>query len=123
MYVARTSPRHSHMQYGALRNHLRARIEACRYLRQEAITLEEQEGWLAEEAGLIDALLGVDRTALQRHQGSPSPRERYAVGLHDGQALMMASEAPALRHVNEAQRDRTEKRTVGSSEGHFQPAR
>lgn len=98
MYVARSSPRHA--GHGALRNHLRARILDCRTFRREAATVEEQEGWLAEEAGLIDALLGRDRSALPRHDGPASQRDRYILGLHDGRTLVMADD-DALYGVGE----------------------
>ena len=49
---------------------------------------DEEAGWYAEEAGLIDALLGIDRTATTH----PSLLERYRLGLEDGQALLRLSQ-------------------------------
>lgn len=99
MYVVRTSPRHAGQ--GAMRNHLRARILDCRTLRREAATVEEQERWRAEEAGLMDALLGIDRTAEPHALGSPAQRERYVVGLHDGRTILQASEGVGRRVTEE----------------------
>lgn len=72
-------------------NEILSRIEWCRLQRRGAVTRDEEEGWYAEEAGLIDALLGRDRTAITH----PSLLERYKLGLEDGQALMHF--APALQ--------------------------
>ena len=70
-------------------NGIFSRIEWCRLQRKRkiAVTLEEEEGWQAEEAGLIDAWLGRDRTATRRNS-RPSLLRRYERGLRDGQALM-----------------------------------
>lgn len=70
------------------RNDILSRIEWCWLQRKGAVTRDEEEGWYAEEAGLIDALLGRDRTAFT----PPSLLERYKLGLHDGQALMRLSQ-------------------------------
>jgi len=107
MYVVRTSPRHA--GHGALRNHLCARILDCRAFQRDAATLEERERWLAEEAGLTDALLGIDRTAEPQAHGSPAQRERYAVGLHDGRTILRASE--------DVDRDVTEEDIDGAGNG------
>jgi len=66
-------------------------MQWCWLQRKVAVTRDEEEGWYAEEAGLIDALLGRDRTATTL----PTLRERYGLGLEDGQALMRF--APALQ--------------------------
>ena len=71
-----------------------SRIEWCRLQRKGAVTRDEEEGWQAEEAGLIDALLGRDRTAIKR-TSHPSSLERYKLGLQDGQVLMRF--APTLQ--------------------------
>ncbi len=63
------------------------RIEWCRVKRQQAPTPEEEEGWLAEAVGLIDALLGLDRTE-SWNNSHPTLVERYELGLADGQTLM-----------------------------------
>jgi len=65
-------------------NEILARIEWFRLQRKGVVTRDEEEGWYAEEAGLIDALLGRDRTAFTH----PSLLQRYKIGLQDGQALL-----------------------------------
>jgi hypothetical protein len=97
MYASRSSRRHA--GYGALHHHLRARIETCRFLREEAVSTEEKEGWLAEEAGLTDALLGrSDRFALP---SDPSgQRDRYVVGLQDGRSILVAAKRPSTFQRN-----------------------
>lgn len=65
-------------------NDILARIEWCRIQRKGIVMRDEEEGWYAEEAGLIDALLGRDQTALTH----PSLLQRYRIGLQDGQALL-----------------------------------
>ena len=75
-------------------NEILSRIEWCRLQRKGAVTRDEEEGWQAEEAGLIDALLGRDRTAM-RKTSHPSFLERYRLGLQDGRVLMRF--APALQ--------------------------
>jgi len=64
-----------------------ARLAWCRLQQEEAITKEEAERYLAEEEGLIDAMLGRNRLDMygQRQQ---SRRASYELGLLDGQALM-----------------------------------
>ena len=64
-----------------------SRLAWCRLQRKEALTTEEAERYLAEEEGLIDAMLG--RNRLERYgQGGKLRRESYELGLQDGQALM-----------------------------------
>jgi hypothetical protein len=53
----------------------------------QAITKEEAERLLAEEEGLLDAMLGRDRTQ-SYSQKQRSIVTSYEIGLHDGQALM-----------------------------------
>ena len=66
---------------------VRSRLAWCRLQRVQAITKEEADRFLAEEEGLLDALLGRDRTDLySQHQRSIVTS--YEIGLHDGQALM-----------------------------------
>jgi hypothetical protein len=65
---------------------IKSRIKWCRRLREAARTWEEAEGWRAEEAGLLDAWIGVDRTAITRCcllYRFP----RYQLGLRDGRTL------------------------------------
>lgn len=69
-------------------NQISWRIHWCQYQQQlKTVTRDEREGWWAEEAGLMDALLGRDRTAFMK-AGHPSQFTRYLCGLHDGQALL-----------------------------------
>ncbi len=72
----------------ACSNQIHGRINWCRFQQQlTTITLDEREGWWAEEAGLMDALLGKDRTTyMQATHGSQL--RRYLCGLHDGQTLL-----------------------------------
>ncbi|TLY25101.1 MAG: hypothetical protein E6K66_04245 [Nitrospirae bacterium] len=65
-----------------------SRIEWCRLQQQlPSVTCEERAGWLAEEAGLVDALFGRDRTASMREEHR-SQFTRYQNGLEDGRALL-----------------------------------
>jgi len=66
---------------------LKARLDWCQQQRQRVVTCQEQEGWWAEEAGLLDAFLGRDQTDLAP-VWYPSQFERYQLGLHEGQAIM-----------------------------------
>lgn len=66
---------------------LNARLEWCKGLRLRAGTQDEKEGWLAEEEGLHDALLGRDRSDLIA-LCYPSQVERYRLGFYDGQSLL-----------------------------------
>ena len=63
-------------------------MQWCWLQRKVAVTRDEEEGWYAEEAGLIDALLGEDRIATTH----PSLLERYKHGLEDGQTLLRLSQ-------------------------------
>ncbi len=63
------------------------RIEWCRRQRTQARTKPELEGWRAEEEGLRDALLHRDHMKQYRYS-PPDVFERYAMGLHDGQAML-----------------------------------
>ena len=64
------------------------RISWCQFQQQlTTVTPDEREGWWAEEAGLMDALLGRDRTAFMK-AGHRSQFTRYLCGLHDGQTLL-----------------------------------
>lgn len=68
-----------------------SRIEWCRLQQQlYSVTREERAGWQAEEAGLVDALRGRDRTAVMREEHR-SQFMRYQCGLEDGQALLRLS--------------------------------
>lgn len=68
-----------------------SRIEWCRLQQQlHSVTREERAGWRAEEAGLVDALHGRDRTAVMRKEHR-SQFMRYQCGLADGQALLRVS--------------------------------
>lgn len=69
-------------------NAILSRMKWCRLQRRKAVRRDEEAGWYAEEAGLIDALLGKDRTATTH----PSLLERYKYGLEDGQALVRSSQ-------------------------------
>lgn len=66
---------------------LNARLEWCKRLRFRAGTREEKDGWMAEEEGLHDALLGRDRSDLIA-LCYPSHVERYRLGFYDGQSLL-----------------------------------
>jgi hypothetical protein len=68
-------------------NLIRSRLAWCRIQRTRAITKEEEEEFLAEEEGLLDAMLGRDRTEIysQKRDFIVTSYER---GLHDGEALM-----------------------------------
>ena len=66
---------------------IRSRLAWCRVQRMQAITKEEAERFLAEEEGLLDALLGRDRTEIYSRNRC-SIVTSYEIGLRDGQALM-----------------------------------
>jgi len=69
-------------------NNIISRIEWCRLQQQHpSVTREEREGWQAEEAGLVDALFGRDRTAFIRAE-HPFQLTPYQRGFEDGQALL-----------------------------------
>ena len=68
-----------------------SRIEWCRLQQQlHSCIQEERAGWQAEEAGLVDALHGRNRTAIMRKKHR-SQFLRYQCGLEDGQALLRIS--------------------------------
>lgn len=89
---------------GHAANELQRRIEWCHLQRSMAVTRVEDEGWQAEEAGLSDALHGVDRTE-HWHNFSPSRVMRYEVGLRDGLALRAVMR---LRHCSNREREAAE---------------
>ena len=64
-----------------------SRLAWCRLQRKQAVTKDEAERFLAEEEGLLDAMLGRNRKDMYSHDRL-SRRESYETGLHDGQALM-----------------------------------
>ena len=65
-----------------------ARIAWCRLQQQlPSVSPEERAGWRAEEAGLVDALFGRDRTAFMREEHR-SQFPRYQCGLEDGHTLL-----------------------------------
>jgi hypothetical protein len=65
-----------------------ARIEWCRLQQQlPSVSPDERAGWRAEEAGLVDALFGRDRTAFMREEHR-SQFLRYQCGLEDGHTLL-----------------------------------
>jgi hypothetical protein len=78
--------------------HIISRIEWCR-LQQllPSVTCEERAGWRAEEAGLVDALFGRDRTAFMREEHR-SQCTRYQRGLEDGQALLCFQQVNSRWH-------------------------
>ena len=69
----------------------------CQVQRMRAITKEEAERFLAEEEGLLDALLGRDRTEIYS-QNRPSMVRSYEIGLHDGQALIGLQRWSEIQH-------------------------
>jgi hypothetical protein len=66
---------------------LYVRLDRCLRERTRTDQRDEKDGWLAEEEGLRDSLLGRPRTELIR-LCYPSHVERYQLGFHDGQAIM-----------------------------------
>jgi len=66
---------------------IRSRLAWCRLQRMQAVTKEEADRFLAEEEGLLDAMLGRSRLNMYG-QDQLARRESYEIGLHDGQALM-----------------------------------
>jgi hypothetical protein len=65
-----------------------SRIEWCRLQQKLAsVTRQERAGGWAEEAGLVDALLGRDRTDFMREH-YPAQFECYQRGLEDGRTIM-----------------------------------
>ena len=69
-------------------NKINGRINWCRFQQQlNTVTRDERAGWWAEEAGLLDAFLGRDRTTLMNAEHR-SQFTRYLCGLHDEQGLL-----------------------------------
>ena len=66
---------------------IKARIDWCRGQSTQTCAPHEREGWQAEEAGLLDALLHRDHT-IEYQQLSPSVFERYALGLQFGREVL-----------------------------------
>lgn len=66
---------------------IRSRLAWCRLQRMQATTKEDADKFLAEEEGLLDAMLGRNRSDMYGHD-QPARRGSYEVGLHDGKALM-----------------------------------
>ena len=74
-----------------------ARIGWCHRQAMKALTSTEMEEWWAEKQGLIDALLHRDST--YEFEGRPVLRQRYAMGLEDGGALIQTARVrPACHH-------------------------
>lgn len=63
------------------------RLVRCRTQRMQAKTKEEADRFLAEEQGLIDALLGRNRVEMDG-QDQQSRRESYEIGFFDGLIIM-----------------------------------
>ena len=63
-------------------------LARCRVQQKQASTKEEAERLLAEEEGLLDAMLGRDRTEIYGQNQRSSIATSYEIGLRDGQALM-----------------------------------
>lgn len=76
---------------------LDARLHWCQKNRVHAGQRDEKEGWLAEEEGLHDAVMGRERVELIR-LCYPSQVERYRLGFHDGQALLRIPLAALRQH-------------------------
>lgn len=74
-----------------------ARLRWCQENRARTGQRDEKEGWLAEEEGLHDAVLGRERVDLIR-LCYPSQVERYRLGFHDGQALLRIPPAAVRQH-------------------------
>lgn len=66
---------------------IESRLAWCRLQRKQALTKDEAERFLAEEEGLLDAMLGRNREDMY-DQNQGSRRSSYEIGLHDGLALM-----------------------------------
>jgi hypothetical protein len=78
--------------------HIISRIAWCRLQQQlHSVTQDERAGWRAEEAGLVDALFGRDRTAFVREEHR-SQFTRYQCGLEDGQALLCLQQVNSRWH-------------------------
>lgn len=98
---------------------LNVRIEWCKQLRTRTCTREAKEGWLAEEEGLRDAMLGRDRSALIR-VCYPSQVRRYQLGFEDGQALLGSSPSRRLRlHIYKKMERSIPGETIGQAGPRF----
>ena len=97
-----------------LPSQLKARLDRCRHQRQRVVTCQEQEGWWAEEAGLLDAFLGRDQTGLAA-AWYPSQFQRYQLGLHEGQAIMRVFPCRSWGHEQYG--------GAGPSSSHYRPGR
>jgi hypothetical protein len=84
------------------------RLAVCRVQRLMATTKEAADRFLAEEEGLLDALLGRDRMETYSQMQS-SIAKSYEIGLYDGQALMR------LQVWSDAQHSLSHDREDGSS--------
>ena len=71
------------------------RMEWCQLNRRKARTEAESEGWAAEEEGLRDALLHRDGIDKYRYS-STRLRDRYQLGLEDGQTLLRVALLEAI---------------------------
>ena len=89
---------------------LKTRIEWCQQQGRTATTIEDKQGWWAEEAGLVDALRG-------KPSPSSSPESfgnqlgRYQLGLQEGLAIMRLVEPRAerdSRHKDRYKKNRTD---------------
>lgn len=112
-----------------LLTYLKARIEWCRRQGKTADDVQEQRGWRAEEAGLVDALRG-------RLSSSFSPDSfgehlaRYHLGLQEGSAIMRLIEPHTKRETGDGghhegrRNEKGESRKGGSRPGQLpQPSR
>ncbi|MEP6959332.1 MAG: hypothetical protein ABI980_11440 [Nitrospirota bacterium] len=78
-------------------NKINWRINWCEAQQHlETVTRKECTAWWAEEAGLMDALLGRDRTAFMLAEYR-SEAMRYLRGLHDGQTLLSLQDCNCQR--------------------------
>lgn len=66
---------------------IESRLAWCRFQRVQAITKEDAAIYLAEEEGLLDAILGRNR-AERYGQDQRARRTSYETGLLDGRALL-----------------------------------
>lgn len=78
-----------------MHNSINARIAWCRRQRDQARTESDAEEWRAEEDGLRDALLNMDRADAYRLSTDKVLR-RYKLGLRDGRALLQIAWAGSI---------------------------
>ena len=77
-------------------NNITWRINWCQFQQQlKTATQDEREGWWAEGAGLMDALLGRDRTAFMKAEHAAQFR-RYLCGFDDGRTLLCLRDPKSL---------------------------